>query len=135
MVGIITPINESIWEHLKLLYLPAVIFAIVEFYLLKCDQKYFFNMKACAILKGMVYIVVAYYTITGIIGKNIDIINIGIFYVASYLVSRYSYKKLDSKSMICKNIGNMGIYLLAIIFIMFFIFTFYQPNLGIFREP
>ena len=32
-VGLFTPVNESVWEHLKLIYFPYVVSMIVEYFI------------------------------------------------------------------------------------------------------
>ena len=38
IVGLFTPINESIWEHMKLLFFPMLIYALIM--ILKFHRKY-----------------------------------------------------------------------------------------------
>ena len=32
IIGTVTPVNESIWEHLKLLFFPVVLFSVYEYF-------------------------------------------------------------------------------------------------------
>lgn len=38
LVGLFTPVNESIWEHMKLLFFPMLLYSIIM--ILKCKQQY-----------------------------------------------------------------------------------------------
>ena len=62
LVGAFTPVNESIWEHLKLLLFPTVLFAVMEYFLYGKDCPSFFAGKIYALLLGLLLIVCGYYT-------------------------------------------------------------------------
>jgi hypothetical protein len=43
VVGVFSAVNESVWEHLKLGFWPAVVFALIEFkYLKKLTNNFLF---------------------------------------------------------------------------------------------
>ena len=33
LVGLFSPVNESVWEHLKLLFFPILAYSIVEYFI------------------------------------------------------------------------------------------------------
>lgn len=70
IVGIISPVNESTWEHLKLLFVPMLLFSIIEYFAVGKAFPGFIAAKAFGILLGMLVILAIFYTYTGIIGKN-----------------------------------------------------------------
>ena len=41
VVGVFSAVNESIWEHLKLAFWPAILFALIELVPLRRDGKQF----------------------------------------------------------------------------------------------
>ena len=84
-VAIFSAVNESTWEHLKLLFFPVIIFAIAEYFLYGKNLSNFWTAKVTSLLAGMLSIVVMFYTYTGVIGKNIDLLNISIFVIATIL--------------------------------------------------
>lgn len=46
-------VNESTWEHMKLLFLPYFVFAVVEFIVFSEAFRNFFAVKAVSILLGL----------------------------------------------------------------------------------
>lgn len=138
IIGIFSAINESVWEHLKLLFYPTIIFAIFEKKYIK-SNKDFYCIKTKALLKGLAFTVVTYYTITGIIGKNIDFINIVIFFIATFIICKSSYKELiktyNDRDNICDKICRYSKCILFVIFLLFLVFTFVQLSIGLFIEP
>ena len=126
-------VNESTWEHMKLLFWPAFIFAIVQSFSFK-DRKDFWCIKLKGILLGLVLIPVIFYTYNGVIGRSPDWINITIFFVSVAVMYIYETKNLNDSKKICKN-PRGAFLILCFIGAMFIIFTFITPKIGIFRDP
>lgn len=131
-VGTFSPVNESIWEHLKLLYFPMVITIIVGYFYKEKNIENYLCAKTVGIIISMIFTIIAYYTYSGVIGKNIDVINIIIFILAVIIGQYVSYKKLKSK-FYCNNL--VSIIILVIIYLYFLVFTFYPPQIGLFKDP
>ena len=64
---IISAVNESTWEHLKLVFFPMLFMTVIGYFYNK-DVKNFLYAKLVSILTAMSFIVVFFYTYTGIIG-------------------------------------------------------------------
>ena len=65
--ALVSAVNESIWEHMKLLFYPMVIFAAVEFRFAKPLPDSFWWIKLTGILAGLGLIPVLYYCYTGLL--------------------------------------------------------------------
>ena len=133
LVAPISAINESTWEHMKLLFIPMFLFAIVQSFYFK-DRNDFWDIKIRGIILGLILIPVLFYTFNGVIGKSPDWINIMIFVVSgaiSYLYELKLYKKKDRRKYISKE---NAIILLCFIASLFILFTFYPLDLAIFKE-
>ena len=134
IVAIFSAINESTWEHLKLLFFPMLITTIIGYFYLKTkeDYKNFLCAKTLGILASLSFVVVFFYTYTGIIGTNFAVLDIGSFFVGVLLGEFVSYKM--TLSMKCCNKLSAGI-VLIILLVCFITFTFYAPSIGLFRNP
>lgn len=134
VVGVFAPVNESIWEHLKLLFFPSI--AYCAFSYLK-SQKYPNDPFAAlaGVFSGMLTIIILYYTYSGIIGKNIDWLNITIYFigVAVFLAVRYLIRKNQVFTSGTANLTAIAIIIL--LSILFAVWSFYPPKLGIFVPP
>ena len=86
-------VNESTWEHMKILFWPMFIFAIIQGLLFN-ERKDFWCVKLKGILLGLVSIPIIFYTYNGVIGKSPDCINISIFFIAAAITYFYEAKKL-----------------------------------------
>lgn len=126
-------INESTWEHMKLLFWPMFIFAIVQSFFFK-ERQDFWCIKLRGILLGIILIPIIFYTSNGIIGKTPSWFNIAIFFISAAIAYIYESRLFISEKIICKS-STLNILFLSIIAILFIIFTFTTPELGIFKDP
>ena len=126
-------VNESTWEHMKLLFWPMFIFAIVQSFFFK-ERKDFWCIKLFGILLGLLLIPIIFYTYNGVIGRSPDWINIAIFFIAaaiSYIFETYLF---NIKKLLCR-FSNLALTALCIIALLFVVFTFNTPSLNIFKNP
>jgi hypothetical protein len=126
-------VNESTWEHMKLLFWPMFIFAAVQSFFFR-DRKDFWCVKARGILLGLALIPTLFYTYNGAIGKSPDWINIAIFFVSAALAYLYETHLYKKEKIRCKT-PRLSLALLCIIAASFVIFTFFTPEIGIFKDP
>ena len=131
-VGLFSAVNESVWEHLKLLFFPMLITTIIGYFYIEKEKTNFVCSKTIGIIVAMLFIIIFFYTYTGVLGKNIDIINIISFFIAVTLGEYVSYVLLKNNYK-CNNIKS--IITLLILFFCFIVFTFYPLNIGLFKDP
>lgn len=126
-------VNESTWEHMKLLFWPMLIFAIVQSFFFR-DRKDFWCVKLRGILLGLALIPILFYTYNGIIGSSPDWINIAIFFISAAIAYIYETRQLNNGKSACKN-PKSAIALLCLIAVLFVVFTFATPKINIFKDP
>lgn len=132
LVAIASSINESTWEHLKILFIPMLISTIIGYILFNKKYNNYLCSKTKGIITGLSFIVIFFYTYTGILGTNYPIIDISSFFLAGALGQYKSYKNIINNKP-CNNAA--ALIILITLLLMFIIFTFYQPNIGIFIPP
>ena len=126
-------VNESTWEHMKLLFLPSFIFAIVQSFFFR-DRENFWCVKLRGILLGIGLIPVIFYTYNGAIDKSPDWLNIAIFFVCAAISYIYETRLFNSEKPHCIA-PKWAFATLCVIALLFVIFTFATPEIGIFRDP
>ena len=126
-------VNESTWEHMKLLFWPMLIFAILQSFFFK-DYEAFWCIKLRGVLLGISLIPLIFYTYNGVIGKSPDWVNIAIFFVAAASSYIFETVKFVGKTVSCKS-PKRAIMLLTIIALCFVVFTFATPKINLFRDP
>jgi hypothetical protein len=129
----IAAVNESVWEHLKLGFWPALVYAILEYSRFGKSANNFFFAKTLGIYLIPIAIVVLYYSYTAIAGHGPLIVDILIFVVAVIIGQFGSYRLLIT-SPLPRRLNRFSPIALAILGIIFVLFTFYPPQLPIFRD-
>ena len=126
-------INESTWEHMKLLFWPMFLYAIIQSLLFK-ERNDFWCVKLKGTLLGLALIPIIFYTYNGVIGPSPDWINIAIFFISAAASYIYETRQFNDKIIMWKKPG-FAIGVLCVIGALFIIFTFKTPVIGIFRDP
>ena len=133
LVAPFSGVNESTWEHMKLLFWPMLVFAIIESFFLR-ERKDFWCVKLRGTLSGLILIPVLFYTYNGVIGKSPDWINIAIFFISAALAYLYEWWLFKKGKIECKK-PKLALATLILIAAMFVVFTFKTPEIGIFKDP
>lgn len=133
VVGLFTPINESTWEHMKLIFFPMLIFTLAAYPKLKEAYPCIASSLLFGILVGTVLIPIIFYTYTGIIGYNLFIFDIATFVLADIIAFCTVYKLALSCKM--QDYTNFLTTIVCIVIICFVLFTFYPPSIALFEAP
>ncbi len=132
LVALFAPVNESIWEHEKLLFFPFTIGAYV------LARKHHVPMWAfscmLSLLVGLTFIPCVYYTYTGALGMQADWFNIVIF-IAAVFITTMIYAQIIKTSRPLAFPPALGELVLFLLLLLFTIFTFMPPKLPLFRDP
>ena len=126
-------VNESTWEHMKLIFWPMLLFAVAQSFFFR-GREDFWCVKLRGILLGLVLIPVIFYTYNGVIGESPDYVNIAIFFITAAIVY-ISESRLFKKGTTKCPFPKLAVGLLCLIAILFGLFTFITPEIGIFRDP
>lgn len=126
-------VNESTWEHMKLLFWPMLLFAIIQSIFFR-EIKDFWCVKLRGILLGISLIPIIFYTYNGVISHSPDWINIAIFFISAATAYIYETKLLKSELRSCKS-SKIAMTILALVALLFVVFTFVTPKIGIFKDP
>lgn len=132
-VAVFSGVNESTWEHMKLLYFPLALFALIQ-HLFFREHDAFWCIKLVGILTGLALIPVLFYMYNGVIGRSPDWVNIAIFFVSAamaFIVETGLFKK---NTLPC-HAPRVAVTAIAVIGALFALFTFFTPQIGLFRDP
>lgn len=126
-------VNESTWEHMKLLFFPMFVFALVQSRFFG-ERPDFWCVKLAGSTAGLALIPVLFYTYNGAIGKSPGAVNIAIFFAAaaaSFILECALFKKGNVK---CR-LPYLAFALLCLIGVLFAVFTFAPPYLPLLEDP
>ncbi|MBO5353826.1 MAG: hypothetical protein J6A77_11070 [Lachnospiraceae bacterium] len=132
LAGLFFSVNESTWEHMKLIFFPMFLYAVIAGK--RVEQQYpgIYNSMFLGILTGLAMIPVLFYTYTGILGFRIDWLNIAL-YVVSVFTAYFVVYKITGKS--AEKDSRVLRYMMYAFLVAFMVFTVYPPELGIFAKP
>ncbi len=132
VAALFSSVNESTWEHMKLLFFPMAGFALVQRFFFS-DIKAYWCIKAKGITLGVCMIPVLFYLYNGVIGPSGAILNIVIFFLADGIGYAYECRHFK-KEIPCRH-PRMAIALLVLWAVLFAVFTFFAPELALFSDP
>lgn len=132
-VGLFSPVSESTWEHMKLLFFPMLLYGI--FMLLQFREQYpcIASGMSAGILSGTLLIPVLFYTYTGILGTHFLWLDIAVFLLS--ILSAFLIAYYLTINCCFKDYKPLFIVLLIILMLGFFVFTSYPPDIGLFQNP
>ena len=95
MAGLFTPVNDSVWEHMKLLFFPMLLYSFFISVIFKSSRLCIASSLLWGNLAGTLLIPVFYYAYTFILAKNIFILDIGIFILRNEV-----FKRIDRRAIL-----------------------------------
>ena len=131
LISVISAVNESTWEHMKLLFFPMLFYTLYQVFHEKCNTSRIPG-NLLATLLGMAFIVTAFYTCLGVIGRNVDALNI-ILYLLAVILTLVLSARLKDVYMKFSPIA-AGLLWLAFL-VAFAVFTYAPPSIGLFYDP
>lgn len=132
LVGLVTPVNESTWEHMKLLFFPMLIIGGFVWRKLRNQLPCIGSSLLAGLLNGTILIPALFYTYRGVLGFSVPAIDIATFYTSVIAAFYIVYRGAKT----CSQDHRKGIllFLTLLTTIAFFWFTYHPPALGIFAK-
>ncbi len=131
-IGWLGAVNESTWEHLKLVFWPVLIFGLVEYTYVREVANNFVIAKAASAVIMMGIIIATWYIYTPFLG-NVNWLNIAIFYVAVTVGVFVSYRLLSAPSL-SPRYRLLSLAIMVSLVLAFSLFTYYPPRASLFEH-
>lgn len=130
LAALFCPINESPWEHLKLLFFPFLFVTLGTAALYRFRDRRFFYCRFLGVVCGMAFTLVTFYTYTGIWGSHALILDLLIFFlsvVLSFSAAQFFFRALKQipSANVIFTLWGAGIF-------FFFVFTCFPPGIPLF---
>ncbi|WP_426351354.1 DUF6512 family protein [Alloiococcus sp. CFN-8] len=132
IVGLFSAVNESPWEHLKLAFVPIILFGIIEYYYLNQTTNNLFLGKLIAFLTTAFIITGVYFGYYSFVGHPILFVDITTFILSS-LLGHYLCYKIISSTKEYKLLNLLSVITFIIIAIIFVNFTFNPGDSALFK--
>ena len=134
ITAIFTPVNESIWEHMKIIVTSYLLYGIIDYMLLSKNgiirNNFLFQLAFVPIL-GVLFYLIVYLPIYSLIGENM-VVSIGLLFLIYIFMSIISYYFLMEENN--KVLKIVSIPLIIIVYIIFTYLTYKPPKNYIFYD-
>jgi len=119
------PINESIFEHLKMCFTTYIITLLIDYFILKIKNKNLIIAIYISALTTIISLIILFPIAYNLFGEN-QFLTFTIYFITILLGCIIGYKILNKKDLHLKDLGLIAIIITSIIFA---ILTFYPLNI------
>ncbi len=134
IVAPFVPVNESIFEHLKLLFYPFLIVSIIELLTRKRSLKKCLPYRILFITLAIIILPTIYYTLKSCIG-NVGFVNILLYFLSLFLAYLLSYIAEKKQLVPTKAMQLTALFITILLIFTFTLMTFTPPEIELFRDP
>ena len=128
-------VNESTWEHMKLLFFPIFLYSVAQACALGKTYPNFLAVRAVSTLAGLALIPILYYTYTGILGRHLMWADIAIFFLADLAAFWLDFCLLRRGRLSEPWQQVAGLAVLWALAFCFVWCTFRPPHIALWRDP
>ena len=132
-LAFIFPVNESVWEHLKLAFWPTLLFGLIQWWWLRDRTGNLFVATVLSALIGPLLIALLFYGYTAILGRNFFVFDIMTFIIAVIVAQWASYQVMVSPQDFSRFNG-LAMVALGLTMIAFFSLSFFPPHWHLFLD-
>ena len=128
--SIFFPVNESIMEHVKMLFTTGVVFTFISYIFIKDNNvfiKAFLRSLILCVILLILYLPI-YYTI----GENLPLTLVILFITILLEEILFTFIPINKDN---NTLNIIGLILLIITYIIFTIWTYFPPKVDLFRDP
>lgn len=134
-IALFSAVNESTWEHLKLVFFPFLFLAAGHLIISASSSSRDIFGKAIGSIAGCIAVIVLFYTYTGIIGRHFMVMDIIIFVIGVLVGFYINYRIVNNHKDSGKSYKLFGCLIFSITALLFFVFTFIPPQINLFLDP
>lgn len=132
LAGMFAPVNEAVWEHMKMVFFPAFLYCMAGWPFFYRSYPAFFRSCLSGILTGTLSIAVIFYTYSGIIGNHYLILDILTFLAGVLITFSLNYQLTIQNTFVIPTA--FLVFLTVLIMVCFFIFTYSPPEIALFVD-
>jgi len=132
--AIFSSVNESVWEHIKILLWPYLLWSFAVYYILKPDMRRLIVARTVGAYAVAILTICFFYIYTGVLGKNVavvDIVSAAVWLLAGEIIS---LRVLNARWPI-REYYIIAVAALMLLVVMLLCFTVSPPRLGLFADP
>ncbi len=131
ITSIVVPVNESIAEHMKMIFSAYILFILVIFAFKKQNNYNYITFNTIEAILNIIIFLIIYLPINKLVGE-IMVLTLVIYFISIFITNLISIK--IEKKEISKNINLLMILIIVIIYSLFAILTYYPPKIALFYD-
>lgn len=131
VIGLFAPVNESVWEHMKLLFFPMLLYS--AFMICRCRIPCLLSSLCLGITVGTLLTPVLFYAYTFILGRDYFLLDIGTFVLSTVIAFWLVYRMTLSCRV--KPYTLLLCIMVCVLFLCFLRFTYHPPDSILFKAP
>ena len=132
--SIFAPVNESIWEHMKILFTSIVITGVIQKIIVKKKNLNFNNVCISNVTSGILSIpiyLIMFIPIYNLMGENL-FISLFIMLITIIISEWISYSIMNMKDL---GLEDASIILVIAMYVIFIMLTYNPPSSSLFEDP
>lgn len=137
-VGLFAPVNESIWEHSKLLFWPALVWWVLGYLLFSkredIQAEGWLCSAAAGLYSGPLFITAFYYTYTGAFGFHSLFLDILSFFLGTAVTQLFGLRLYRRTKKTARSLTILAAAAVLLFGAAFLLFTFYPPQIPLFED-
>jgi hypothetical protein len=133
IVALIAPVNESVWEHLKMGYWALIFFSLVEYCNVHHKINNYFLARLTGVLALEITILVIHYGYSLFVSENNLWVDIG-SYVVGVINCQFLVSRLQQMKALSDVINMLSISVLTSIALLLGLTTYYPPHYELFKD-
>lgn len=133
LFALIAPVNESVWEHLKMAYWAVLIFGMVQWRIRRHRPVNLAPSLALGSTTLVLFIVIVFYSYTFFSGRSILWADISTFIMGAFF-SRWLMCRIQRADELSGTLRMASVFYLAAVALVFILFTYAPPEMEIFTD-
>lgn len=133
ITSIFAPVNESIWEHMKILFGGIILSGVIQKIIIKVKHEKMNNIcfsNFIGAISSIPIFLIIYLPLYDIIGESM-ILAISVMLIAIVIAEIISYLIMEKDNL---KLENLTIFLVIIVYIIFTVLTYYPLKIDLFKD-
>lgn len=133
LVHLLSAVNESTWEHMKLIFVPAMLLLFPAIYLYYDQFPNFWASYSLMLLAMLILIPAQYYTMKLFWDRVPFQLTIALFYISIFVGVYLWHYLLDNQVYLFPEL--LGAIIVGLLTVAFALFTYFPPHMFLFLDP
>ena len=133
--AVLGAVNESVWEHMKLLVMPMLLFTAAQVWVLGEIYPNIPAVRTVSVIVGTLLIPVLYYTYTGALGVHVVWADISIFYISAGIAFWLDHRLVRTGHPTAVWLQSAGAAVLWALAFVIVLSTFSPPEFPLWQDP